>query len=667
MREASILLANYIFLSINNFVGTMLFILFFVPVLFLVIYLKIFRKSFLIENFLFDRIAAVQEYTDFLFYSNKAYFVETRDERGINAWENVYILYIKLTASLNIFLISLKCAMAAFFVFNPLLLFFVRSMNTKLLRWLGLGYLRFSASIHACSWIQTKLTGPVGEINWMSRKSSMYIDRDYIFSKKYKKTNSKRKTVTKKLTNWPYRFFLYQLRSVLLTILLVLRPAEYDEKGYLIYRIYYTNITSSLFMGADVTYFYFFFTNQKTGIVHLYHIGPINTIKKLIRIGFKSRVNPWELTDIESLQLEWYRIQNLYLLWRSFYSFIKKSLLAIIISSSFLFFSFSLFQVSLLKLLANWTIILLFAYWLISGFNFFLKRYRYGKYTSALQRFWKRAFMCFWMIEGFLFILFFYYFLNSSAEPVFMYDQNSLYLNQLSDWNIFLSSAVLLVFVINLILILTLTAKNRSNKTSIVLLSFITLFFLTLLLSESYQFYYVVNFYDDSTWVFSEEDNLWELEHDTPRTRTKNHYVTLCILAKFWHFIFIAIVWIFCVMKFFELGKLNYNLISLNYQNVIILYVMNWLFMISWAKWFLHRFFEIPYFWFFASNRSFVIRLLVNDIFALIVNIYPVISNYISFFKKSYQTSFHYFITTSNFSFDRTATLNMRFIQSLIN
>ena len=34
--------------------------------------------------------------------------------------------------------------------------------------------------------------------------------------------------------------------------------------------------------------------------------------------------------------------------------------------------------------------------------------------------------MCFWLIEGFLFLIFFYYYLNSSAEPTYFYDFSAL-------------------------------------------------------------------------------------------------------------------------------------------------------------------------------------------------------------------------------------------------
>lgn len=57
--------------------------------------------------------------------------------------------------------------------------------------------------------------------------------------------------------------------------------------------------------------------------------------------------------------------------------------------AAFVFFIYCLviFKFTILKVVGGWLIVLLFAYWLLSGFNFFLKRYRYGKFTSSLQRF----------------------------------------------------------------------------------------------------------------------------------------------------------------------------------------------------------------------------------------------------------------------------------------
>jgi hypothetical protein len=63
----------------------MLFILFFIPLVFLIVFLKLFRKEFLIEQFLYDRIIALQEYSDYVFYINKKYFLKPKKETGISS------------------------------------------------------------------------------------------------------------------------------------------------------------------------------------------------------------------------------------------------------------------------------------------------------------------------------------------------------------------------------------------------------------------------------------------------------------------------------------------------------------------------------------------------------------------------------------------------------
>jgi hypothetical protein len=39
------------------------------------------------------------------------------------------------------------------------------------------------------------------------------------------------------------------------------------------------------------------------------------------------------------------------------------------------------------KIVAFWVIFGMVAYWLLSGFVFFVKKYQYSKYTTAIQRF----------------------------------------------------------------------------------------------------------------------------------------------------------------------------------------------------------------------------------------------------------------------------------------
>jgi hypothetical protein len=57
------------------------------------------------------------------------------------------------------------------------------------------------------------------------------------------------------------------------------------------------------------------------------------------------------------------------------------------ISIFFFVYATIFFKLSLIKIVGGWSIVLLLIYWLLSGFNFFLKRYRFGKFTASLQRF----------------------------------------------------------------------------------------------------------------------------------------------------------------------------------------------------------------------------------------------------------------------------------------
>lgn len=300
-----------------------------------------------------------------------------------------------------------------------------------------------------------------------------------------------------------------------------------------------------------------------------------------------------------------------------FYFFAKKTLLPLAVAAIFIMFSFVFFKLALLRVGAGWLAIFFFVFWLLSGFNYFLKHYRYGKYTSANQRFWKRALMCFWLIEGFLFVLFFYYALNASAEPLFMYDQVGFYSRQLQLMEGFLTNCFLVVSVITLLIYLLIVLQVNTYRQYCVFLLIITLCLVYILQVESYQFYYLTNYYDESQWVFSEEDLVWELEYEIPRARNKNHYMTLIILAKFWHYIFIFGSWTFFVMKAIELGRVRYALLSMNLQNLIIFYIMNWVCLYSWLKWIFRRFMDQQYYWFFSAYRPTTTNSIIQDVYNL--------------------------------------------------
>ncbi len=306
-----------------------------------------------------------------------------------------------------------------------------------------------------------------------------------------------------------------------------------------------------------------------------------------------------------------------------FYTFFKTTILAILLTFVYFVYSVFFFKIQFLKQLSVWFVIGMLYFWLMSGFNFFVKRYQYGKFTSQIQRFWKRTNTCFWLIEGFLILLFFYYFLNSSQEPLYMYDYSALNQEYLVSLQVIGLNVILLSLVIYFMYFTMLRINSNSwtqiNLYLIVISTFIFFSFFV----ETYQFYYVISTFNEKLWVLNEEDNTWVVETDSPIMRTKHQYLFVCLIAKYWHFLFIFLSWIFFLIKSFEKRKVTYVLFGANLQNMVLLYVLNFACYMQWFKWVYRRFFDLPYTWFFANIDSkffyrffFEIKLLVLNLFS---------------------------------------------------
>ena len=63
-----------------------------------------------------------------------------------------------------------------------------------------------------------------------------------------------------------------------------------------------------------------------------------------------------------------------------------------------------------------------FSYIFLNIWYYFVNIYKYSVYTTSNQRFWKRTFMLFWVIEGFLFLIFIYLWLITPQETAFFMD-----------------------------------------------------------------------------------------------------------------------------------------------------------------------------------------------------------------------------------------------------
>jgi hypothetical protein len=298
------------------------------------------------------------------------------------------------------------------------------------------------------------------------------------------------------------------------------------------------------------------------------------------------------------------------------------------------------------KVLFEWFLISMFLYWLFSGFVFFVKKYQFSKFTSVIQRFWKRSYILFWIIESGFFVTFFYLTLNASEEPVYMYDQMKLYKMHLFSWRLFIPKLVLLIILLIVGYYYLFTLKwSYFNKQSYILIV-ITLVLLYLFWLEFYQFFHIISFYSNLNWVFDYDEFIWNLELEFRRTRLANNYVTLCLLAKFWHLVFIFLFWVFFLLRSNEIGRVRYFFFSANLQNFLILYIMSWLYMYPWLKFCFRGFLDEGYFWFVFNFRSLGLRIFFNDLKLFFFSIF----NNFNFTKNfNFENfSFFYFFESSN-------------------
>ncbi len=292
---------------------------------------------------------------------------------------------------------------------------------------------------------------------------------------------------------------------------------------------------------------------------------------------------------------------------------IKWILISFIISFLYFFFSLFYLQLEFTKQLGIWFILLIFFYLLMSTFNNFLNKYKYGKFTSAIQRFWKRTGMTFWLIEGFLFLIFFYYFLNSSQEPLYMHDYTNLNQEFLIQLKVSYKNMILLSLAIYFSFILILNNNYLNYFQNIILLTLVSLIVFYMLYVESYQFVYIITLFSEKNWLFDETNQLWILEFEINNLRVKQQYFILCLIAKYWHFIFIFISWFFFLIKCFEINKINYNMLGYNIQNLLILYILNLFCLIQWVKILFKKFLEITYYWFHIQYDEKLLILLIEE------------------------------------------------------
>ena len=334
-----------------------------------------------------------------------------------------------------------------------------------------------------------------------------------------------------------------------------------------------------------------------------------------------------------------------------FWNSVRFWIIPIILLLSIIYMFLFLKSLPFNKVLFAWISILMFTYWLISGFVFFFKKYQFSKYTTAIQRFWRRTYMLFWLIEGATFIVFLFFTINASQESFYMFDQISIFKSHLYSWKLFFLKIFPLVLLIIFSYFLILSLKwNLFSKHSIWLF-FITFFLTYTVWLEFYQFFHVLNFYGNLNWVYDLDDHSWSLELESRKSRMVNHYVMVLFILKFWHIIFIYGFWLFFVLRSLETKRIRYPLLSANFQNFIILYIFAWVFMYPWFKFFFRKFLDSPYYWFYVNNRKLLFRVFFYDFKLIYYGLISYLDSYnlINFNKYS----FYYFkLSDSNNNFE---------------
>lgn len=351
------------------------------------------------------------------------------------------------------------------------------------------------------------------------------------------------------------------------------------------------------------TYLYFIQYHFNKNTKHIFYMG-VKT-EQLDNNFFYLFNNKQTLLSIQ--QLGFYGIKSLW-------NHLRFWLLPLLICFIFIYYSFFLKSLPFSKIFAGYILIGNMFYLLFSGFVFFIKKYQYRLYTSVIQRFWRRTLIIFWAIEGSLFTCFVYLIFNASQEPVHVYDNIQIYKTHFYSWRFFLIKMFLssLLIIITYIFLLSLKWNTFSKTNNLALV--ITLLLLYIAWMEFYQLFHLMNCYGTTNWVYDFTEHLWNLELEFKRTRIVNHYVTIGLVAKFWHIVFAVVFWLFFLLRGLESSRYRYSLLASNLQNFLIVYFMGWLYMYPWFKFVLRKALDMPYFWFFVNNRKLSVFLFFNDI-----------------------------------------------------
>lgn len=344
--------------------------------------------------------------------------------------------------------------------------------------------------------------------------------------------------------------------------------------------------------------------------------------------------------------------------FRSFINLYRYALLPLIFCLVVVFSLISMKSAGIFKFLMAWFCVFFFYYLLISGFVFFFKKYRFSKFTGAIQRFWKRSFIIFWSLELFLFAIYAYLLFNSNYEPFYIYDNAQVFKTHLVSFRSFFFKVVFIYFIVVVFYSTLMSLRYTSSVNlypNVILCTFVLLLAIW---QEFYQFFYIISFYSDISWIYDLEDHSWYTEKELKRTRIPNHYTHVFLILKFWHLIFILIFWFFTISHSIVNSRFRYPTMGALFQNLLIFYCMYWLIFYPNIKYILSKFMCYQYYWFFTNTNKFFMNVFFLDFSTYLGNLFTWFKPYTYSFNYS---SFFYFIESSElvqFGFSKKSYLN---------
>ncbi len=292
-------------------------------------------------------------------------------------------------------------------------------------------------------------------------------------------------------------------------------------------------------------------------------------------------------------------------------TFINKFLyfltLLLTLSMFLIFIVFSINNSLFYKFLYKYVIIICFIYFLISTFVNITKQNMHGKYTSSIQRFWKRSYYLFWILEFFLFSIFIFLTCIHFGESSLFLDWKFLYSIYFDNSSSFFFYLILiqLLGVLNYYLIFFYKFNNFSII-NIILLSMLLIFYI-IIFYEFSKFFYVINTLSDSNLlvktlhITTTKFQLFDELENILKNRTVDFYICLFILLKFWHVLFILLHFFFLVRNYLYKNRLSVDLVSSNLQNCMYLYWFNLLSMFLFFKNILIFNFQYSFYAFFLN------------------------------------------------------------------